>query len=69
MQIAKFNSPYITSFKKDAPIIAAGADLTALGVYLVQNKKDITNDELRLKQKIRFLFSIAEMPAFIQTNQ
>jgi len=50
-QTEKFTSPYSTSFKKDAPIIAGGVGLTALGVYLIQNKKDLTVEELIHKTK------------------
>jgi hypothetical protein len=49
-------SPYHTSFKKDAPIIATGIGLTALGVYLIQNKKALTAGELinKTKDKVPF---------------
>ena len=51
IEIPKYNSPYTTSFKKDAPIIAAGVGLTAFGVYLIQNKKDLTAEQLISKTK------------------
>jgi membrane-associated phospholipid phosphatase len=45
------NLPYITSFKKDGPIILAGVGLTGLGVYLIQHKKKLTTAELATKTK------------------
>jgi hypothetical protein len=49
-------SPYHTSFKKDAPVIIGGIGLTALGVYLIQNKKAITPGDLinKTKNKVPF---------------
>jgi membrane-associated phospholipid phosphatase len=44
-------SPYSTKFKIDAPVIVGGVGLTALGVYLIQNKKDLTPQELAAKSK------------------
>ncbi len=39
------NSPYKTSFKVDAPITVAGAGLSGLGLYLMQQKDPFTNTE------------------------
>jgi membrane-associated phospholipid phosphatase len=49
-------SPYHTSFKKDAPVIIGGVGITALGVYLIQNKKALEPNELinKTKDKIPF---------------
>ena len=55
-QLERFTSPYATSFKKDAPIIAVGVGLTALGVYLIQNKKDLSPAELHNKTKDKVPF-------------
>lgn len=52
----KFRSPYSTSFKKDAPITGGAVGLTALGVYLIQNKKDLTTAELLNKRKKDVIF-------------
>lgn len=49
--VQKLKSPYTTSFKKDGPVTAAAVGLTAFGVYLIQNKKDITTSELLSKTK------------------
>jgi len=48
--------PYKTSFKKDAPIIAAGIGLTYLGNTLIKNKDPLTLAELatRTKDKVPF---------------
>jgi membrane-associated phospholipid phosphatase len=43
------NSPYKTSFKVDAPIIAAGVGLTYLGTTLIANKRDLTTAEVLAK--------------------
>ncbi len=51
-----FKSPYSTSFKKDVPIIAAGIGLTALGVYLIDQKKPLTMTELATKTKDKVPF-------------
>jgi hypothetical protein len=48
---SKNTSPYKTSFKTDALITTGAVGLTALGVYLVQNKKDLTSAELAAKSK------------------
>jgi hypothetical protein len=50
-QIRSFTSPYTTGFKTDAPVIVAGVGLTAFGVYLIQNKKDLTPQQLASKTK------------------
>ena len=44
-------SPYQTSFKKDAPIVAAGLGLSYLGVTLIKNKKELTLTEVAAKSK------------------
>ncbi len=56
VRIKNLNSPYTTSFKKDAPITGGALALTALGVYLIQNKKDITAAQLVNKTKDRVNF-------------
>jgi hypothetical protein len=43
---AQDNSPYKTSFKVDAPIIAAGVGLSAYGLTLMQDKKGLTEEEV-----------------------
>ncbi|MEO7801064.1 MAG: phosphatase PAP2 family protein [Ginsengibacter sp.] len=48
---AKQASPYKTSFKTDALITTGAVGLTALGVYLVQNKKDLTPAQLAARSK------------------
>lgn len=50
-QSTRYPSPYHTSFKKDAPIIAAGLGLTYLGYSMVTNKKGITLVELATKNR------------------
>ena len=49
-------SPYSTSFKVDAPIIAGGIGLTALGVKLIGNKKELTTAELATKTRDKVPF-------------
>lgn len=49
-------SPYHTSFKKDAPIIAVGLGLTYLGNTLIKNKKELTIAELANKTKDKVPF-------------
>ncbi len=44
-------SPYETSFKYDAPAVAAGLGLSYLGVTLIKNKKGLTPAELANKSK------------------
>ena len=51
VQSIRYQSPYTTSFKTDAPIIAAGIGLTYLGYTLITNKKDLTLSELANKKK------------------
>ena len=48
---AQTESPYETSFKKDAPLVAAGLGLSYLGLTLIKNKKDLTLAEVALKSK------------------
>ncbi len=49
-------SPYKTSFRKDGPIILGLLALNAGGLYLIQNKKDLTPAELatRTRDKVPF---------------
>jgi len=49
-------SPYHTSFKKDAPILGVGLGLTALGVYLIQNKDTLTSAEVATKTRDKVPF-------------
>ncbi len=49
-------SPYHTSFKKDAPILGVGLGLTALGVTLIQNKDTLTYAELATKTRDKVPF-------------
>lgn len=42
---------YSTSFKNDAPLIAAGVGLTYLGVSIINNKKNLTTAEVEAKTK------------------
>ncbi len=49
-------SPYHTSFKKDAPIIAVGLGLTYLGNTLIKNKKELTPAELATKTRDKVPF-------------
>lgn len=44
-----FSSPYHINIVKDGAIIAGGVGLTALGVSLIQNKRDLTSAELATK--------------------
>lgn len=53
--------PYKTSFKKDAPIIAAGLGLTLLGVKLINDKDTLTSAELATK-------TIDKIPSFDRGN-
>jgi membrane-associated phospholipid phosphatase len=48
---AQKESPYQTSFKKDAPILAAGLGLSYLGLTLIKNKAELTPSEIALKSK------------------
>jgi len=45
------NSMYSIKWKTDAPVIAGGLGLSAYGLYLVQNKDDLTEEELKGKSK------------------
>jgi membrane-associated phospholipid phosphatase len=49
-------SPYKVTFKKDAPIIAAGIGLTALGTYLIGQKDSLTNAQLAAKTRDKVPF-------------
>lgn len=49
-------SPYITSFRTDGPIIGGGIALTAFGTYLISKKKDLTMEQLARKTKDRVPF-------------
>jgi membrane-associated phospholipid phosphatase len=44
-------SPYHTTFVKDGAIIAGGVGLTYLGYTLIQNKSDLTHEQLLGKSK------------------
>jgi len=44
-------SMYTIKWKSDGPIIGAGFGLSALGLYLIQNKDDLTEAELMSKNK------------------
>lgn len=44
-------SPYQTSFKYDAPAVAAGLGLSYLGLTLIKNKSELTPAELMNKSK------------------
>ncbi len=48
---AQNESPYETSFKRDAPLVIGGLGLTALGVSLIKNKKELTLTEVAAKSK------------------
>jgi len=49
--VAQSTSPYSTSFKVDAPITVAGAGLSGLGLYLMQQKDAFTETEARALRK------------------
>ncbi len=49
-------SPYKINFVKDGAIIAGGVGLTALGVSLIQNKRDLTPVELATKTRDKIPF-------------
>lgn len=66
VRIQKLKSPYTTTFKKDAPITGGAFALTVLGVYLIQNKKDITTAELLNKTKENVIFLTAEVQDITQ---
>jgi hypothetical protein len=44
-------SPYVTKFKVDAPVIAAGLGLTAIGFRAIQNKDALTIEEVKALDK------------------
>ena len=44
-------SPYETSFKKDAPLVVAGLGLSYLGLTLIKNKKELTLAQVASKSK------------------
>lgn len=48
---AQNDSPYKTSFKVDAPIIAGSLGLGFLGVKMIQNKDGLTAQEVAMKSK------------------
>lgn len=52
----KSESPYHTTFVKDGAIIAGGIGLTALGVSLIQNKRNLTDAELLTKTRDKVPF-------------
>lgn len=45
------DSPYKTSFKVDAPVIAAGVGLSAYGLTLMQDKEGLTEQEALMQNK------------------
>ncbi|MGI8637194.1 MAG: hypothetical protein ACR2KZ_17520, partial [Segetibacter sp.] len=49
-------SPYHTTFVKDGAIIVGGIGLTALGVSLINNKKDLSAAELATKTRDKIPF-------------
>ncbi len=57
----KFVSPYTTRFWVDGPIIAGGVGLNLLGYSLIQNKKDLTPQQLASK-------TIDKIPFFDRSN-
>lgn len=52
----KFTSPYKVNVVKDGAIIAGGVGLTALGVSLIENKRDLTPAELATKTRDKIPF-------------
>ncbi|RIJ36709.1 phosphatase PAP2 family protein [Pontibacter oryzae] len=48
---AQDDSPYKTSFKVDAPIIAAGMGLSAYGLSLMQDKSGLTEEQISALDK------------------
>jgi len=46
-----YTSPYKTNFTIDAPLITGGIGLTALGVKLINDKRDLTPAELATKTR------------------
>lgn len=55
------NSPYHTSFVKDGLVIAASVGVTLLGYNLIENKKDLTPEELATKTR-------SSLPSFDRGN-
>jgi membrane-associated phospholipid phosphatase len=53
---AQKESPYQTSFKNDAPILAAGLGLSYFGVILIKNKAELTPLEVAQKNKDNVFF-------------
>jgi hypothetical protein len=62
-------SMYTIKWKSDGPIIGAGFGLSALGLYLIQNKDDLTEAELMTKRKTIFLSSTGEMQDIMMKKQ
>lgn len=62
------NSPYHTTFVKDGAIIAGGVGLTALGVSLIQNKRDLTPAELATKTRDKVPFFDRSSAGFYSTR-
>lgn len=56
LTFSQSKSPYQTSFKKDAPILAAGLGLSFLGVTLIKNKAELTPAEVAMKSKNEVFF-------------
>ncbi|MDB5250393.1 MAG: PA-phosphatase [Segetibacter sp.] len=53
---SKYVSPYTTNWIKDGAITVGGIGLTALGVSLIQNKKDLTPAQLATKTRDKVPF-------------
>jgi membrane-associated phospholipid phosphatase len=51
-----FTSPYHTSFGKDGIVIAAAVGVTLLGYTLIENKSDLTMEQLAQKTKDKLPF-------------
>ena len=49
--LAQNESPYETSFKRDATLVIGGISLSALGLSLIKNKKELTAAEVGAKSK------------------
>lgn len=52
----RYKSPYTTKFKVDGPIIIGGIGLTALGTYLIGQKKNLTAAEVARKTRDKVPF-------------
>lgn len=48
---AQSDSPYETSFKRDAPLVVGGIGLSYLGLTLIKNKSELTPAEVAAKSK------------------